>query len=78
MLYLMKSKYAIFSNIKVTKSEHSAFWGDTRYRHMLIYFLPLMFEKWKKHLIKDFIPNEEWTPNTQNYTDYSDTNTYTV
>ena len=37
-----------------------------------------MFEKWKKHLIKDFIPNEEWTPNTQNYTDYSDTNTYTV
>ena len=27
MFYLMKSKYAIFLNIKVTKIERSAFWG---------------------------------------------------
>ena len=27
MFYLMKSKYAIFSNIKVTKIERSAFFG---------------------------------------------------
>ena len=27
MLYLMKSKYAIFSNFKVTKIKHSAFGG---------------------------------------------------
>ena len=30
VFYLMKSKYAIFSNIKVTTIERSAFWGDTR------------------------------------------------
>ena len=31
MLYLMKSKYAIFSNIKVMKIEHSAFLGHPVY-----------------------------------------------
>ena len=37
MVYLMKSKYAIFSNIRVTKIERSAFWGDTRY-NLYTYF----------------------------------------
>ena len=31
MFYMMKLKYAIFSNIKVTKSSVPLFWGDTRY-----------------------------------------------
>ena len=31
LFYLMKSKYAIFLNIKVTKIERSAVFGDTRY-----------------------------------------------
>ena len=31
MFYLMKSKYGIFLNIKVTKIERSAFLGDTWY-----------------------------------------------
>ena len=33
MFYLMKSKYAIFSNFKVTKIERSSFLGDTRYKN---------------------------------------------
>ena len=31
MFYLMKSKYAIFSNIRVMKIERSAFWGHPIY-----------------------------------------------
>ena len=32
MFYLAKSKYVLFSNIKVTKIGRSDFWGDTRYK----------------------------------------------
>ena len=34
----MKSKYAIFFNIKVMKTERSAFWGNTRYNTILLGF----------------------------------------
>ena len=50
MFYLMKSKYAIFSSIKVMKIERSAFFflgGDTRYMGNNIYdYLCKMSQNW--------------------------------
>ena len=40
MFYLMKSKYVIFSNIKVTKIERSDLWGHPVYCTM-IFFLKI-------------------------------------
>ena len=37
MFCLMESKYAIFSDIKVTKIKHFAFFGDTQYMYMKLY-----------------------------------------
>ena len=50
LFYLMKSKYAIFSNIKVTKVERSAF-GGTYYRSLLqVNILYHLHVKQKKNL----------------------------
>ena len=42
MIYPMKSKYAIFSNIKVTKIERSAFLGHPVY----IYMFKFHYDMW--------------------------------
>ena len=62
MYYLMKSKYAIISNIKVTEIERSSFWGDTRYNYTVgakcfhtpmikVYVKSTEKDFWHKHLL---------------------------
>ena len=50
MFYLMKSKYAIFSDIKVTRIERSAFILDTRYSYYGLSFMGISFYDFESQL----------------------------